>query len=79
MLDKYAAQFNMGYDASIGEYCNMIEKGILDPLKVVSRRLVNPSCTQRLTRAHSHCAGPNRAHGRVRRGIAVDDVGMLRR
>lgn len=28
----------MGYDASIGEYCNMIEKGILDPLKVVSRR-----------------------------------------
>jgi hypothetical protein len=30
----------MGYDASVGEYCNMIEKGILDPLKVVSSRIL---------------------------------------
>lgn len=36
LLEKYATQFNMGYDASTGEYCDMIEKGILDPLKVVS-------------------------------------------
>lgn len=33
----------MGYDASVGEYCNMIEKGILDPLKVVRTALADAS------------------------------------
>lgn len=36
LLDKYKDTFNIGYDAAAGEYCDMIEKGILDPLKVVS-------------------------------------------
>lgn len=36
ILEKYASQFNMGYDAAEGVYCDMIEKGILDPVKVVS-------------------------------------------
>jgi chaperonin GroEL len=41
LLDKYASQFNYGYDASVGEYCDMIEKGILDPVKVVRTALTD--------------------------------------
>jgi chaperonin GroEL len=43
LLDKYASQFNYGYDASVGEYCDMIEKGILDPVKVVRTALTDAS------------------------------------
>jgi len=43
LLDKYASQFNYGYDASVGEYCDMIEKGILDPVKVVRTALSDAS------------------------------------
>jgi chaperonin GroEL len=43
LLDKYAGQFNYGYDASVGEYCDMIEKGILDPVKVVRTALSDAS------------------------------------
>jgi chaperonin GroEL len=32
---------NFGYDARAGEYCNMIEKGIIDPTKVVRSALQN--------------------------------------
>lgn len=48
----------MGYDASVGEYCNMIEKGILDPLKVVSRR----AAWIHQFRTNLVDPGPNRAH-----------------
>lgn len=30
-----------GFDASTGEYCEMIEKGIVDPMKVVKSALVD--------------------------------------
>ena len=32
---------NYGYDARAGEYCNMVEKGIIDPTKVVRSALQN--------------------------------------
>src|SRR5262249_22498872 len=32
---------NYGYDARAGEYCNMIERGIIDPTKVVRSALQN--------------------------------------
>src|SRR5262249_4458225 len=34
---------NYGYDARAGEYCNMIETGIIDPTKVVRSALQNAS------------------------------------
>lgn len=43
LLEKYASadQFEWGYDASIGEFGNMVEKGIVDPLKVVKTALLD--------------------------------------
>jgi len=35
--------FGEGFDASKGEYCNMIERGIIDPLKVTRSALENAS------------------------------------
>lgn len=43
LLEKYADQFSMGYDAQKGEYVDMIQAGILDPLKVVKTALVDAS------------------------------------
>ncbi len=38
---KRRADKNEGYDAARGEYCNMIERGIIDPLKVTRSALEN--------------------------------------
>jgi len=35
--------FGEGFDASKGEYCDMIERGIIDPLKVTRSALENAS------------------------------------
>ncbi len=37
----FSMESGMGLDASTGEYVNMFEKGIIDPLKVVKATLVN--------------------------------------
>ncbi|KAG0664641.1 chaperonin [Rhodotorula mucilaginosa] len=41
LLEKYSGDFEMGFDAARGEYVNMIQAGILDPLKIVKNSLVN--------------------------------------
>ncbi|POY75141.1 putative Chaperonin ATPase [Rhodotorula taiwanensis] len=41
LLEKYSDDFEMGFDAARGEYVNMIQAGILDPLKIVKNSLVN--------------------------------------
>jgi len=33
-----------GYDAETGEYCNLLEKGIMDPAKVTRAAIENASC-----------------------------------
>ena len=38
-----AKKVNYGFDASVGEYVDMIEKGIIDPAKVVRVALENAS------------------------------------
>ncbi|KAF9021643.1 chaperonin GroL [Hymenopellis radicata] len=45
ILTQYGSEdkFAMGYDASKGEYVDMIKKGIVDPLKVVRTALVDAS------------------------------------
>ncbi|KAH8920335.1 chaperonin GroL [Atractiella rhizophila] len=43
LLSQYGDKFEMGYDAAKGEYVNMIERGILDPLLVVKTALVDAS------------------------------------
>jgi len=43
LLEKYADKFEWGFDAAKGEYVNMIEAGILDPVKVVRTALVDAS------------------------------------
>jgi chaperonin GroEL len=43
LLKKYGDNFSMGYDAQKGEYVDMIQAGILDPLKVVRTALVDAS------------------------------------
>ncbi|BGP40315.1 chaperonin [Rhodotorula kratochvilovae] len=43
LLEKYSGDFEMGFDAAKGEYVNMIQAGILDPLKIVKNSLVNAS------------------------------------
>ncbi len=37
----FSLESGMGFDASTGEYVNMFEKGIIDPLKVVKATLTN--------------------------------------
>jgi chaperonin GroEL len=39
---------NFGYDARAGEYCNMIDKGIIDPTKVVRSALQNAASVSTL-------------------------------
>jgi chaperonin GroEL len=43
LLDDHLGNFNYGYDASTGEYCDMIAKGILDPVKVTRTSLIDAS------------------------------------
>ncbi|CAG8476144.1 13410_t:CDS:2, partial [Ambispora leptoticha] len=43
LLDDHGDDFNYGYDAAKGEYGNLIERGIVDPLKVVRTALVDAS------------------------------------
>jgi chaperonin GroEL len=41
LLEKYAKEFTMGYDAGKGQYTDMIASGIVDPLKVVRTALID--------------------------------------
>ncbi|KAG5952023.1 chaperonin [Claviceps sorghi] len=43
LTDEHANEFNKGFDSAKGEYVDMIEAGILDPLKVVRTGLVDAS------------------------------------
>ncbi|KAK0500108.1 chaperonin GroL [Armillaria luteobubalina] len=45
VLERYASEdkFSWGYDASKGEYVDMVKTGIVDPLKVVRTALVDAS------------------------------------
>ncbi|CAO3619232.1 unnamed protein product [Mucor hiemalis] len=43
LLEEYSDNVNWGYDASTNEYCDMIERGIIDPTKVVRTALVDAS------------------------------------
>lgn len=43
IIERYRTQFEWGYDASKGEYVNLVEKGIVDPLKVVRTALIDAS------------------------------------
>ncbi|KAJ1982735.1 chaperonin [Dimargaris cristalligena] len=43
ILEQHLKDFNYGFDAATGEYGDMIERGILDPLKVVRTALVDAS------------------------------------
>ncbi|PTB67502.1 hsp60 mitochondrial precursor-like protein [Trichoderma citrinoviride] len=43
LTDEYGADFNRGFDSAKGEYVDMIQAGILDPLKVVRTGLIDAS------------------------------------
>ncbi|KAL2127619.1 hypothetical protein VTI74DRAFT_10398 [Chaetomium olivicolor] len=43
LSDEYAADFNRGFNSATGEYVDMIQAGILDPLKVVRTGLIDAS------------------------------------
>jgi chaperonin GroEL len=43
LLDEHPENVNWGYDASTDEYCDMIERGIIDPTKVVRTALIDAS------------------------------------
>lgn len=43
LTDEFGDDFNKGYDSSLGEYVDMIEAGIVDPLKVVRTALSDAS------------------------------------
>jgi len=61
---------NYGYNASIGEYVDMIETGILDPTKVVRSALQNASSVAGLPTLQ---LGHHRNHGgRTSEGRAAD-------
>lgn len=55
MLDEYGDNFNLGYDASKGEYVDMLKAGITDPFKVVKNGLVDASGVASLL-ATTECA-----------------------
>ncbi|KAI8365869.1 chaperonin Cpn60/TCP-1 family [Choanephora cucurbitarum] len=43
LMEEHPDNINWGYDASTNEYCDMIERGIIDPTKVVRTALVDAS------------------------------------
>ncbi|KAL2149484.1 hypothetical protein VTH82DRAFT_8135 [Thermothelomyces myriococcoides] len=43
LSDEYASDFNTGFNSAKGEYVDMIQAGILDPLKVVRTGLIDAS------------------------------------
>lgn len=43
LLEEHVDKFSYGYDASCNEYVDMIERGILDPTKVVRTALLDAS------------------------------------
>ncbi|TFB05288.1 Heat shock protein 60 [Trichoderma ghanense] len=43
LTDEYGSDFNRGFDSAKGEYVDMIQAGILDPLKVVRTGLIDAS------------------------------------
>jgi hypothetical protein len=47
--------FNFGYNAATGEYCDMIAAGILDPLKVVKTALLDASGVASLLTTSEAC------------------------
>ncbi|KAF8576159.1 chaperonin GroL [Ramaria rubella] len=55
ILDRYRDQFEWGYDAGKGEYVNLIERGIVDPLKVVRTALVDASGVASLLTTSEAC------------------------
>jgi len=40
--------FNFGYDARLGRYCDLVKEGIIDPLKVVRSALQNAASVSTL-------------------------------
>ena len=55
LLDQYGSDFNQGYDASQGVFTDMIQAGILDPLKVVKTALVDASGVASLLTTSEAC------------------------
>ncbi|CEL61194.1 Heat shock protein 60, mitochondrial OS=Paracoccidioides brasiliensis (strain ATCC MYA-826 / Pb01) GN=HSP60 PE=1 SV=1 [Rhizoctonia solani AG-1 IB] len=55
ILEKYADKFTWGYDASKGEFTDMIARGIVDPLKVVRTALVDASGVASLLTTSEAC------------------------
>lgn len=57
LVDKYGGpeHFSMGYDASKGEYVDMIKAGIVDPLKVVRTALVDAAGVASLLTTSEAC------------------------
>jgi chaperonin GroEL len=43
LMDDHSNDFNYGYDAAAGEYGDLTQRGIVDPLKVVRTALVDAS------------------------------------
>jgi hypothetical protein len=55
ILDQHADNFNFGYDAATGNYTDMIQAGILDPLKVVKTALLDASGVASLLTTSEAC------------------------
>jgi len=55
LLEKYANEFTMGYDAGKGQYTDMIASGIVDPLKVVRTALIDASGVASLLTTSEAC------------------------
>lgn len=55
IIDDFGEDFNKGYDSAKGEYTDMIQAGIIDPLKVVRSGLVDASGVASLL-ATTECA-----------------------
>lgn len=55
VLDKYGSEFNVGYDASKGEFTDLLKAGIIDPFKVVKSGLLDASGVASLL-ATTECA-----------------------
>ncbi len=43
LIDNHSEEFNKGFDSAKGEYVDMIQAGILDPVKVVRTGLIDAS------------------------------------
>ncbi|KAL9436476.1 hypothetical protein AB3S75_022514 [Citrus x aurantiifolia] len=68
---------NLGYDATKGEYVDLIKEGILDPLKVIRKVFIGATSMFLNKLREGQLEDPERKHKKYKKKKKLDDVGII--